>query len=408
MSRGIQISASAGHGEDRWARLPDELLPQLFHIIGQVSKRDLCTISRLNRRYHKLSDAVLYKSICFSSPDLHLTFSESLGRRPRRGSTIHEIKLSYPSSELSQLALDVPVHGSHYEALESRSSHLDGLSRTLSVMSNLEKLDIAVPVMLLHGIGALFNGPFDLTCLKTCSLFYQCIDDEYWDLRENIHIFAHPTLEKLTIKRAKFDSRGFDFLERPHETALKTLHLIECDFSDDALSDVADFPLGLEEFVMTQRAEPMPALKESSNDLFNYMVALESQGHSLESITIDYPTLGSRAALKMRDFVAVHTLRLNWDYQLYGNSSTKSRVHSVGLPPNLETLEFFNVLGTDSEVTEMLMHTIQTKRVIASTWRTMIVVANEDGEGCGVSHDLITACEEQGLHLNVIGAIDGT
>ncbi|KAG7151543.1 hypothetical protein HYQ46_012666 [Verticillium longisporum] len=62
-------------------------------------------------------------------------------------------------------------------------------------MSNLETLDISVPVSLLHGIGQLFNGPFDLACLKSASLFYQCPEDGYWDLRENIHIFAHPTLD---------------------------------------------------------------------------------------------------------------------------------------------------------------------------------------------------------------------
>lgn len=422
MSRGVNgHSPAAGsapasaqqqqqHPRDRLAVLPDALLLRLFELIGRTSKRDLCAVSRLNRRYHTLSDAVLYKSILFESPELHLTFSESLGRRPRRGSAIHEVTLEYPSSELSQLALDSTVHGSHYEPSRDQPSHYDGLSRTLSIMSNLEKLDIAVPAVLLHGIGALFNGPFDLACLKTCTLFYQCRGDEYWDLRENIHIFSHPTLESLTIKRAKLDYRGFDILERPHETALKSLHLVECDINDDALADVLEFPEALEEFVMTQAAVPTPPLEESSDDLGDYAVALKSQAHSLRSVTIDHATLGSRKALRLRDFAALRTLRLNWDYQLYGRSSKKPRLHSVGLPPALETLEFFNPLGTDAEVTELFMYTIQTKRVVATTWHTLVVVAGDDEDDedhrHGVSRELIEACEDQGLKLDIIGAMD--
>jgi hypothetical protein len=389
---------SAGAPRDRLAVLPDELLLQIFGILGRISKRSLCAVSQLNKKYHRLSDAVLYKSILFNTPELHLTFSESLSRRPRRGSAIHEIKLAYPSSELSQLALDRPVHGSYIDP-----SRFEGLSRTLSIMSNLEKLDISVPDELLHGIGSLFNGPFDLACLKSCSLFYQCADDAYWDLRENIHIFAHPTLESLTIKRAKLDEQGFDFLERPHETALKKLVLIECDINDDGLSDLLDFPEALEEFVLTQTDEPTPELEESSDNVADYLVALKSQAHSLSSVTIDSATLTCRKALRLREFVALKTLRLNWDYQLFGKSSKKPRLHSVGLPPELELLEFFNELGSDEEVLELFINFIHSKSTVARKWETLIVVGDDDGE---VPKEIREACHEQGLHLDIIGALD--
>ncbi|KAK7954117.1 hypothetical protein PG996_015003 [Apiospora saccharicola] len=382
---------------DRLAQLPDSLLLHIFDILGRISKRELCNVSRLSKKYHKLSDAILYKSILFETPELHLIFSDSLQRRPRRGSAIYEVKLAYPSSELSQLALDAPVHGSHYDP-----SRFDGLSRTLSIMSNLETLDIAVPAVLLHGIGTLFNGPFDLACLKHCSLFYQTPDDQYWDLRENIHIFSHPTLETLTIKRAKLDYRGFDFLERPHETSLKKLRLIECDINDDALSDVLEFPEALEEFVMTQTDEPEPALEESSDNFGDYIIALGSQGHSLKSLIIDSPTLSCRKALRMREFTALKTLRMNWDYQLFGRSSKKPRLHSVGLPPELEVLELFNELGHDDEVTELLLYLLQTKSIVATTWKHFIVVEGEKG----VSQDVIDACKSQNLRLDIIGAMD--
>jgi hypothetical protein len=354
-------------------------------------------VSRLNKKYHKLSDAVLYKSILFETPELHLTFSESLSRRPRRGSAIHEIKLSYPSSELSHLALDAPVHNSYMDP-----KRVDGLSRTLSIMSNLEKLDISVPDVLLHGIGTLFNGPFDLACLKTCSLFYQCANDAYWDLRENIHIFAHPTLETLIIRRAKLDERGFDFIERPHVTALKSLHLVECDINDDALADVLEFPEALEEFVMTQTEEPEPELEESSDSLSDYIIALKSQAEFLKSITFDSPTLHNRKTLRLREFEALITLRLNWDHQLFAKSSKKPRLHSVGFPPEMETLEFFNDLGTDAEVTDLFVVAIESKDIIAKKWKTMVLVEGDDGVP-GVIKD---ACKTAGLQLDIIGAME--
>jgi len=392
-----QNGEDVGPSSDRMSHLPDELLLQIFETLGRSSRKSLCNVSRLNKKYHKLSDAVLYKSILFETPELHLTFSESLSRRPRRGSAIHEIKLSYPSSELSHLALDAPVHNSYIDP-----KRVDGLSRTLSIMSNLEKLDISVPAVLLKGIGTLFNGPFDLACLKTCSLFYQCANDAYWDLRENIHIFAHPTLENLIIRRAKLDERGFDFIERPHVTALKSLHLVECDINDDALADVLEFPEALEEFVMTQTEEPEPELEESSDSLSDYIIALKSQAEFLKSITFDSPTLHNRKTLRLREFEALKTLRLNWDHQLFAKSSKKPRLHSVGFPPEMEVLEFFNELGTDQEVTDLFIAAIESKDIIAKTWKTMIVVEGDDG----VPKEIKDACRTVGLQLNIIGAMD--
>ncbi|KAI0185742.1 F-box domain-containing protein [Xylaria flabelliformis] len=349
-----------GSNPSRFANLPDPVLTQIFQLLANTSPRDLCSVSLVNKKWHDIADSILYKDVLFAKPEHHLVFGESLTRRERRGSAIHFASLEYPTSELSHLSLNGHIASSHYTP-----EHFDSLSRTISTMSNLQELEISVPVTLLHGIGALFNGPFDLACLKSCSLFYQCPDNAYWDLRENIHIFAHPTLETLFIRRAKLDYRGFDFNERPHELPLKQLHLIECDISDDALGDVLELPKGLKEFVMTQSAKPTPDLEESSDNMGDYIVALQSQCESLEKITIDSPTLGSRRSLRMRDFNALKILRVNWDWQLFGKSSKKPRLDSFGVPPHLERLEFFNELGTDDEVTELLDYLIQTNDVAA-------------------------------------------
>lgn len=391
------VSATQLAVKSQSGALPDELLLQIFEAVGRISRRDLCAVSSVNRSWHELADSVLYKSIRFDNPEQHLIFSESLKRRMRRGSAIQDISLEYPTHELSHLRLDGEIHGSHYAP-----ANFEALSRTISTMSNLETLEVSVPVTLLHGIGALFNGPFDLACLKSCTLFYQCPNDAYWDLRENIHIFSHPALETLIIKRAKLDYRGFDFLERPHETALQSLHLIDCDISDDALSDVLEFPEGLREFIMTQAAEPSPDLEESSDNLGDYVMALRSQGHSLESLIIDHATLTGRKPIRMRNFEVLKTLKMNWDYQLFGKSSKKPRLHSVGLPPELEVLEFFNELGTDEEVTELMVYTLQVASVTNAKLKTMIVVPGDDG----VPKDVIAACKTGGIQLDIIGALD--
>lgn len=363
----INNSTTATTSRNRLADLPDGILAQIFEVLSDTSPRDLCNVSLVNKTWHDIADSILYQNVHFDKPEHHLVFGESLTRRERRGSAIHYASLEYPASELSHLSLDGHIASTHYTP-----EHFDSLSRTVSTMSNLRELEVSVPVTLLHGIGALFNGPFDLACLKSCSLFYQCPDNAYWDLRENIHIFAHPTLETLFIRRAKLDYRGFDFIERPHQLPLRKLHLIECDISDDALGDVLELPKGLEEFVMTQSPEPTPELEESSDNMGDYIVALQSQCESLHSITIDFPTLGSRRSLRMRDFVALKVLRVNWDWQLFGRKSKKPRLDSFGVPPNLEKLEFFNELGTDEEVTELLDYLVQTSDVAARAVSTTL------------------------------------
>ncbi|KAJ1326054.1 F-box and leucine-rich repeat protein 2/20 [Microdochium nivale] len=379
-----------------FAALPDALILQIFEHVGLGSKKALSSVSRLNRRYHGLADSILYKRVHFDTPELHLVFSESLQRRPRRGSAIYDISLSYPTSELERLA-HAPEHGNHYTSPPLR---VDGLSRTISAMSNLESLNIAVPETLLHGIGALFNGPFDLACLKSCHLFYQCPEDRYWDLQENIHIFSHPSLETLVIRRAKLDYRGFESIERPHETALQKLHFIECDINDDALSDILEFPEGLREFVMTQLPEPVPELEDSSDDAGDYLIALRAQAPTLESITIDVATLGGRKTLRMREFTKLKTLRLNWDYHLFGKTSRKARLHSIGLPPNMETLELFNELGTDEGVTDLMVSMLQIGTILATKWDKFIVVADEDGK---IPQVIVDACKQGGVELEIIG-----
>jgi hypothetical protein len=137
----------------RLDQLPDEILIQILENLS--AQRDLAATCLVNRRMNHVADPVLYKSILFCEPKHHFTFSESLVKRPRRGSVIQDIRLHYPSSELSDFIF-------------AKQSRIDGFSDTISTMSNLESLEIHVPESLCHGIGTLFNGPFDLACLKIC------------------------------------------------------------------------------------------------------------------------------------------------------------------------------------------------------------------------------------------------
>lgn len=378
------------HQVDCFSQLPDKLLLLIFEMVHHEARHDLCSVSLANKKLHALADKILYKALLFDSPEQHLTFSESLDRRPRRGSMIQDVVLAYPTSELSHLILDAPLDRSHYDP-----DRIDGLSRSLSTMSYLRTLDIAVPIKLLPGIGALFNGPFDLAELRECSLYFQAPDDAYWDLQETIHIFTHPELERLTLKRARLDERGFDSLERPHSTGLKVLSLVECDINDDALADIMEFPEGLREFHMCHTADPQPELEESSDEINEFVMALKPCAETLETIVIDHPTLGGRKVLRMRDFIAIKTLKMNFDTQLFGKTGRKPRLHSVGLPPELETLEFFGECGNDETVTELFATALENSSYMARNLKTLIMAEGPKG----LPQQIVDACKGKKFQL---------
>ncbi|KAG4421475.1 hypothetical protein IFR04_005425 [Cadophora malorum] len=366
--------------------LPDELLINIMSLLPL--QRDLASMCLVSRRMNSVADPVLYKSILFDQPKHHLLFSESLVTRPRRGSLIQNVRVDFPSAEMADIL-----------CLTDTPHPIDRFSHTISTMSNLEDLVISVPESLSHGIGNLFNGPFDLACLKTCSLFYQREDNGYWDLQENIHIFGHPTLEHLTIRRAKLDERGFESLEKPWYTGLKTLSLLDCDIHDDALADLLVLPEALEEITITQLADPEPALEESPEYMEDYILSCRSAGHSLQKITIESPSLAGKNPLKLRDFECLTELKLR-DHQLFGMKTP--RLQSVALPPNLERLVFVGGVGKDEEVCELLCYTIENKDIFARKWVDLVVIgeAGEDADYT-VAERIREICEPFGGFLKI-------
>ena len=228
-------------------------------------------------------------------------------------------------------------------------------------------------------------------------MYYETEDGGYWDLQENIHIFSHPTLENLTIRRAKLDERGFESLEQPSETALKELHLIECDINDDALSDILLLPEALKVITISQLEDPSPPLEESPDDVGDYILAMRSSLHSLETISIDFTTLSGDQPLRLREFQSLTSLELR-DYQLFGQSSGSPRLHSVGLAPNLETLRFFNQVGTDEEIADLFCYTIENQDMLARKVCEIIIPRPEDG----IPPRVIEACETaEHFHLQI-------
>jgi len=119
---------------------------------------------------------------------------------------------------------------------------------------------------------------------------------------------------------------------------------------------------------MKQLETPNPPLEETPEDIEEYIFALHSAIHSLESISIDFPTLRCKNPLKLRDFEAVTALEIR-DYQLFGTSG----LSSVAFPPNLESLTFLNEIGGDEALTELLCYTLEKKDIFAKNLRRLVV-----------------------------------
>ena len=154
----------------------------------------------------------------------------------------------------------------------------------------------------------------------------------------------------------------------------------------------------MKEITITQIAVPDPELKESPSDVSDFIFALGSAQHSLSKISINFPGLKSKSALRLRDFDAVTHLEIR-DYQLLGRSAGKPRLHSVGLPPNMKTLTFPSAVCADEEILELLSYMIENKGVLARNWEEFVVEGGEEG----LPEAIRTACKGSGLKVRGYG-----
>ncbi len=146
---------------------------------------------------------------------------------------------------------------------------------------------------------------------------------------------------------------------------------------------------------MTQLETPNPPLEESSEDVKDYIFALKSAQHSLETISIDCPSLGGESALRLRDFQALKSIKLR-DHQLFGTGSP--RLHSVGLPLTLEVMDFLGTVGDDEDILDLLCYTIENKEIMARNWVEMGIVGGEET----LPSNVVEACKSSGLRIRRI------
>jgi hypothetical protein len=160
------------------------------------------------------------------------------------------------------------------------------------------------------------------------------------------------------------------------------------------LSDLLLIPDALQEITVTQLQFPSPPLEESPDDVEDYVLAMQSAQHSLKTISIGCATLSAENPLKLRGFESLTSLELR-DYQLFGQSCGSPRLHSVGLPPNLEMLKFLNAVGEDEELLDLLCYTIECKDLLARKLHQIVVVEGERG----LPPKLVKACLSMHIHL---------
>lgn len=117
----------------------------------------------------------------------------------------------------------------------------------------------------------------------------------------------------------------------------------------------------------------------------DYILALDTQP-SLEKISIDFPTLKGKKPLRMRSFEMLETFELR-DYQLFGKTP---RLHSVGLPPDLEMLKFFNKVGEDEELLELLCYAVENQDTLLRKDCQLVVAEGANG----IPTQLVETCKK--------------
>lgn len=132
-------------------------------------------------------------------------------------------------------------------------------------------------------------------------------------------------------------------------------------------------------------------LEESSDETEDYILALRSADHSLESIVLDFPSLTSEKPLRLRAFQQLKSLEIRHT-QLFG----QTRLNSVGFPPFLERLKFLDRVGEDEDLLELLCYTMEQKSIVMRKLTEMIIKRGE-GEHYdnGIHKKLLEACKDE-------------
>ncbi|KAK4539132.1 hypothetical protein LTR36_001455 [Oleoguttula mirabilis] len=222
--------------------------------------------------------------------------------------------------------------------------------------------------------------------LRKLTLHLNGSKDRYWDIGagSTAAIFAHPTLEELTISCANLSDTAFSSVDnKAHQTTLKRLTLIECNVTISSLRDMLALPKALQSLYLGGSALSLAPGRNPYRDLYgseepadtcagensyhhpsafsvesgalckndppSFFAALAQQAKSLEQLDYETANVTKGSATPslpeqhagLRDFVRLHTVTLAG---MYCSEFEEVLLCSRMAPPMLTALHVVTII----------------------------------------------------------------
>lgn len=330
--------------------LPTELLN---NIVRDLSRRDLCSASRVCTRLRAFAEPRIYRDLLVRNGDQAVAIANAISRYPLRASMTRTLRVANRTS---------------YEPAQ-----YERLPEILPLLTGLQELKIESPpsgrssdaekenwVDLQTQFGVLFDrcatAPRGglLTSLRSCTVYLlgggRTRGSDLSSMDRVAGLLCHPTLESLTIARAHVNDEEDLRKLLPHplnvrSTPLKSLQLEQCDISASGLALLLSLPQALQSLNISESELFGPRLYTplTVDALVSALLPLKD---SLSSLALETVPTGS-LPLDLTPFTALTRMAFGGSFtrlasKIQHSSTTGPDSHRVlpVYPPHLASLKF--------------------------------------------------------------------
>ncbi|KAK7753522.1 hypothetical protein SLS62_004597 [Diatrype stigma] len=409
--------------------LPNELLLEIMeHLSDSQQKRALQSVASTCKALHDIAEAYLYSSAVFTTKSTFVQFLKATAIDQRRCQYLQELKLAFSSRQYeSELKEAISIRQQQYKNPDYISKPdlgaFENLRRLVSESSECQpwshkgtlqwKVYMETFMHVFEQASLLNQVPIaqrPLQKLESLTLHWSGFHGRYWDISPTCPIFLLPQLRSLEISCARigqvvsgptgsWDEEPLRSFSR--QTQLRSLALIECTVSVEALAAILSLPTALQHLTLYETSHHeidvlYDRFATADSDLFNG--ALAQQAASLERLEImacpSYASLPGNIRrpllLALGDFVRLTHLRLG-----PFRSARRGSVHTSDLcglrsppPPALVSLrldDFLLSLLTPRSTDEVLSELLIDELVAGAAAR------NKGGDGAPFQLDIALA-----------------